>query len=88
MPFCLVEFLLVVGLEIEDGLTLLIGRSLDFDLVILHDLFCSLTQRRRFTILASSGEIDRRDGERIAERRSLNTRTACSSPSRYSSLDR
>lgn len=60
---CLVEFLLSICLDAKGGLTsLLVGRGIDFDLVLCHDLLHDLTDRSGLAIPGATGE-----GERVGE---------------------
>lgn len=59
IPAGLEQVLLGLSLEMESSLSSpLIGRSLDFDLVLCHYALHDLAQVSRFAILASTGQIN------------------------------
>jgi hypothetical protein len=64
--------------------SLLIGGSLDPDLVVCHNLLHDLTKGRRLAIFTCRGKVDRRQGERFCGLSSMRceTRAGGSAPSR------
>lgn len=71
----LVEFLLRLGLHVEGHLaSLLITGSFKLDFVLCHNLLHDLTQGSGFAILASTGQVDRRQRKRVSEDWSLGDR--------------
>lgn len=81
----LLELLLRIRLEMKRGLAgLLVGGSLDPDLVICHNLLHDLAKGRRPAIFTGRRKVDRRQSERFCRLRGLRCETrACGrTPSR------
>lgn len=75
----LLEFLPVLGLEIERGLArALVGASLDLDaLVLRHDALQDLAECRGLAILASRAQVDRAECEAVSDQRHNRCGRAC-----------